>query len=238
MSTKEGAPVDLTMVDSIQLRDINKERSLNGLPPVNVTKVIEDFAEYLKEKKTAVTKYGLKGPSKFKDWSNRMLENIKHDTDGSWMFALPPDKLDPNSTAVAFASIEVMAVSQPSTRNNKDKPPLNDLIYLANVCSNAGKGLGVGRKVMEQLIEQVIGKMRSSGVVGDITVMLNFTPDEERLFRLYSAMGFTELPQESERSDEDKFKLSIYAGMIKDSVHSKVMYRHIPEPTHKRLKRS
>jgi hypothetical protein len=197
------------LLNSSELRVVNKNRKLCGLPPIDIKRVIKVFAEYLQKTRTAIKIHGYR---RFSDWVDFMVKHVAQDLDDSWLFVVTKA-----GDAVAFASCEVFTVEHRKTRQKSaDREKMNPFIYISNVCSLEK---GYGRKAMELLIEQQILKLRSDGVKGDITVMLNFTPSSEYLYKYYAGMGFEGL------SKQDSFKLSSYAKVIEDSVHREVMYK-------------
>jgi len=197
------------LLNSSELRAVNKNRALCGLKPIKIKSVIDVFAKYMQKTRTAIKKYGYRS---FSHWVDNMLKHVAEDLDDSWLFVVTKA-----GDAVAFASCEVMTVKHRKTRHTPaGRKKMNRFIYMSNVCSLEK---GYGKKAMELLIKQQISKMRSDGVRGDITVMLNFSPKSEYLPTYYANMGFQPL------SKQDNFVLSSYAEAIKDSVHHTVMYK-------------
>jgi len=200
---------DVKLLNSSELHRLNKLRSKEGQPLINIRKIIRVFADYLAKNNTDLKKFGYANPSQ---WVNAMLKDVECDRDNTWVFAVE------GGQAVAYASGEVMSHDARASRHAKD-PKDRLFLYIANVCSVKP---GCGSEAMRKLIEQQISKMRRSGVKGDITVVLNFTPDKDFLLPYYSKMGFRVLSKHSSPKEHH------CAMAVSDPVHSVVMCKTCP----------
>lgn len=200
---------DVKFLNSSELRKVNNRRRSKGKPLINIEEIIKVFAKYLEENGTDLKPFGY---NKLSEWVEAMLEDVRRDKDNTWVFAVEKDK------AVAYANGEVMRYTVPTTRlTSKDN---KNFLYIPNVCSVLP---GCGSEALNQLIKQQISNMRCNGVTDDITVMLNFTPSKKFLAGYYSKMGFKLLSKLSSP------KVCHCARLIKDPVHSVVMYKTFRE---------
>lgn len=197
---------DFTPLNSSELRKVDNIRLSEGKPPIDIKQIIEVFAAYLKKTKIDLKPFGFK---RFSEWVEAMLEHVRLDTDNTWVFVVEGDK------AVAFASSEVLEYTVRATRSTS-KVKGNKFLYIGNLCSLVP---GWGSKALTKLVQEQILDMRGNGVKGDITVMLNFTPSSTYLAAYYSKLGFKFLSKLSSP------KVWHCAKVIKDPVHSEVMYK-------------